>query len=74
MANSWINAAYVLGFELTLACPEGYDPDQTILKRAQTKAKVTVLRDPKQAAEGAHVDQHRRVGFYGSGRGAGKDE
>jgi len=27
MANSWLNAAYVLGFELTLACPEGYDPN-----------------------------------------------
>ena len=27
MANSWINAAYVLGFELTLACPEGYEPN-----------------------------------------------
>ena len=23
MANSWLNAAYVLGFELTLACPQG---------------------------------------------------
>ncbi|MGD2046835.1 MAG: ornithine carbamoyltransferase, partial [Gemmatimonadota bacterium] len=26
MANSWINAAWRLGFELRLACPEGYDP------------------------------------------------
>ncbi|HXC25773.1 MAG TPA: ornithine carbamoyltransferase [Gemmatimonadaceae bacterium] len=55
MANSWINAAYVLGFQLALACPEGYDPDPAILKRAQTKANVTVVRDPKQAADGAHV-------------------
>ena len=55
MANSWINAAYRLGFELTLACPEGYDPDQTMLKRAQKEAKVTVVRDPKEAADGADV-------------------
>ena len=55
MANSWINAAYVLGFELTLACPEGYDPDAAILKRAQAKAKVTVVRDPEEAAKDAHV-------------------
>ena len=55
MANSWINAAYVLGFDLTLACPEGYDPDAAILKRAQSKAKVTVVRDPAEAAKGAHV-------------------
>jgi ornithine carbamoyltransferase len=55
MANSWINAAYRLGFELTLACPEGYDPDGAILERAKKKAKVTVVRDPKEAVDGAHV-------------------
>jgi ornithine carbamoyltransferase len=55
MANSWINAAYRLGFELTLACPEGYDPDAAILERAKKKAKVTVVRDPKEAVAGADV-------------------
>jgi ornithine carbamoyltransferase len=55
MANSWINAAYVLGFELTLACPEGYDPNPEILKRAQSKAKVRVVRDPAEAAKDASV-------------------
>lgn len=55
MANSWINAAYRLGFDLTLACPEGYDPDASILKRAQAAAKVKVVRDPAEAADGADV-------------------
>jgi len=55
MANSWINAAYRLGFDLTLACPEGYDPDAAILKRAQSAAKVKVVRDPQEAVEGADV-------------------
>lgn len=55
MANSWINAAYLLGFDLTLACPEGYDPDPAILKRAQEVASVRVVRDPKEAADGADV-------------------
>ncbi|HZF67682.1 MAG TPA: ornithine carbamoyltransferase [Gemmatirosa sp.] len=55
MANSWINAAWRLGFELTLACPEGYDPDAAILARAQREARVTVVRDPREAVEGAHV-------------------
>jgi ornithine carbamoyltransferase len=55
MANSWINAAYVLGFELSLACPEGYDPDPALVARAQTRAKVTVVRDPAAAAGGADV-------------------
>jgi ornithine carbamoyltransferase len=55
MANSWINAAYSLGFELRLACPQGYDPDAGLLKRAQSAAKVTLVRDPKEAANGASV-------------------
>ena len=55
MANSWINAAYRLGFDLTLACPEGYDPDASILKRAQSSGNVRVVRDPAEAVEGADV-------------------
>ena len=55
MANSWINAAYRLGFDLTLACPEGYEPDKAILARAQSAAKVRVVRDPAEAVEGADV-------------------
>jgi ornithine carbamoyltransferase len=55
MANSWINAAYRLGFELTLACPEGYEPADHLLARAREKGKVTLVRDPKEAIAGAHV-------------------
>jgi ornithine carbamoyltransferase len=55
MANSWLNAASVLGFELSLACPEGYDPDPAILRRAEQASKVTLVRDPREAVAGAHV-------------------
>jgi len=55
MANSWINAAYRFGFELTLACPQGYEPADHLLARAQKAAKVTVVRDPMEAAAGADV-------------------
>jgi len=55
MANSWINAAFVLGFDLSLACPEGYEPDAGMLARARTRANVTVVRDPREAARGADV-------------------
>ncbi|HSM61991.1 MAG TPA: ornithine carbamoyltransferase [Longimicrobiales bacterium] len=55
MANSWLNAAYRLGFSLRLACPEGYDPDGEILLRARSAADVVLTRDPAEAAEGAHV-------------------
>ncbi|MBN2297364.1 MAG: ornithine carbamoyltransferase [Deltaproteobacteria bacterium] len=54
MANSWINAAAVLGFELALACPEGYDPDQGIMDSAlELGAQISVTRDPAAAAAGA---------------------
>ena len=56
MANSWIDAACSLGFELTLACPEGYDPDVHTCSRAtQQGAKVKIVRDPREAVAGAHV-------------------
>ena len=55
MAHSWINAAGSLGFELRLACPEGYDPDPAILARNRKLASITLTRDPKEAAAGAHV-------------------
>jgi ornithine carbamoyltransferase len=55
MANSWINAAGTLGFELRLACPKGYEPDAGILQRNAGKTRITVTADPKEAARGAHV-------------------
>jgi len=55
MANSWINAAYRLGFELRLACPEGYHPDEYRLRRAREVAPVRMVEDPLEAVEGVHV-------------------
>ncbi|WP_417912487.1 ornithine carbamoyltransferase [Candidatus Electronema sp. TJ] len=57
MANSWIQAAAVLGFSLTLACPAGYDPDPAILEAARKTASqpIAVLRDPAEAVRGADV-------------------
>ena len=55
MANSWIHAAYRLGFELRLACPEGYEPDAQLLAQARAVAPVHLMHDPKQAVQGAHV-------------------
>jgi ornithine carbamoyltransferase len=55
VANSWLDAAYRLGFDLAVACPEGYDPDSGLLARAQAHANVTLHRDPREAIAGAHV-------------------
>ncbi len=56
MANSWINAAYRFGFELRVACPEGYEPADHLVERARKAgATVTITRDPGAAAKDAHV-------------------
>ena len=56
MANSWINAARVFGFELRLATPKGYQPDPIILQRAMDDgARIFLTDDPFEAAEKAHV-------------------
>jgi ornithine carbamoyltransferase len=57
MANSWIQAAGKLGFSLTLACPEGYEPDAGILakSRAQAAKPITLVREPAAAVQNADV-------------------
>ncbi|MCF6265086.1 MAG: ornithine carbamoyltransferase [Desulfuromusa sp.] len=56
MANSWINAAAVAGFELCIATPKGYEPDSKIVALARKSgAKILLTNDPREAAEGADV-------------------
>jgi ornithine carbamoyltransferase len=55
MANSWLNAAALLGFELRLACPEGYEPDREIFERAKSMTKVSITEDLEAAVRGAHA-------------------
>jgi ornithine carbamoyltransferase len=53
MANSWLEACSLLGFDLRLACPPGYDPDPALLDRCGGRARL--VRNPVEAATGAHV-------------------
>ena len=57
MANTWIEAAAILGFDLKLACPQGYEPDDKVMAWAQAKApgRITLTNDPKLAVAGADV-------------------
>jgi ornithine carbamoyltransferase len=55
MANSWLNAAGTLGFELRLACPADYRPDAGILERNRKLTSVVLTDDPREVARGAHV-------------------
>ena len=56
MAHSWIEAAALLGFELRLACPEGYSPNEAIMRYASERgARVSLTRDPREAVRGVDV-------------------
>jgi len=60
VANSWINGAVKTGVDLTLAVPEGYEPDPEVLRGARAYGdpkgrRVRVVRDPFEAVEGADV-------------------
>jgi ornithine carbamoyltransferase len=56
MANSWINAAGVFGFELRVATPAGYEPDTLVKERAaEAGANILYTNDPLEAATGADV-------------------
>ncbi len=56
MANSWINAATVFGFELRVATPAGYEPDTMVKERAaEAGANIIYTNDPVMAARGADV-------------------
>ena len=58
VANSLLVGCAKVGLDVTIACPEGYEPDAAILAQAkqtasETGAVVTVTHDPLAAAEGA---------------------
>ncbi len=57
MANSWIEAAGIMGLDLAIACPQGYEPDEKILLRARQteRGRITITRDPREAVAGRQV-------------------
>jgi ornithine carbamoyltransferase len=60
VANSWLLGAAQMGLTLTIACPQAYRPEPTIVMQAQHIAETTgaildIIEDPKQAVKGADV-------------------
>ena len=54
MANSLIVGGLKVGMEVSVACPEGYDPDPRVLEFArESGGKFTLCRDPREAAADA---------------------
>ncbi|MFO7560077.1 MAG: ornithine carbamoyltransferase [Desulfobacterales bacterium] len=57
VAHSWINAAAIIGLDLTLACPKGYEPNREIMEKALglNRGKIEVTNDPHEATAGADI-------------------
>jgi ornithine carbamoyltransferase len=57
VANSWVEAAHLLGFSLRLACPKGFEPDAGVMAEAEAlgRGDVRIVRDPAEAAKGADI-------------------
>lgn len=57
MANSWIEAALIFGFKLSIATPKGFEPAATIVGKikANDSSHITILHDPREAVRGADV-------------------
>jgi len=60
MAHSWLYLAAIMGFELRVATPNGYECDQEIIIDAQKLAKryggsLIIGNDPKEAVDGTDV-------------------
>lgn len=52
MCNSYINAARQWGFQLRVACPEGYRPDPALLAGCN---EATLVEHPREAVENADL-------------------
>lgn len=60
VAHSWLLGSAVMGLDLSLACPKGYEPDARVVAEAQglaqkSGARLEIVRDPAVAVKGADV-------------------
>ena len=51
MCNSWLKAARLVGFELRVACPSGFEPEAALVDAAA----ALVTEDPAEAVSGADL-------------------
>lgn len=57
MVHSWMMAAARIGFEFTLVCPQGYEPDAGVIARARSlgSSNITVTHDVAAGTKGVDV-------------------
>jgi ornithine carbamoyltransferase len=55
LAQSWIEAATRLHFELRVACPNGYEPEKNYVARLRREKNCLLTHDPAEAVRNADV-------------------
>lgn len=57
VCNSLLLGCAILGLDLSVACPKGYEPDKDIIKKAKflSKSKIEIINDPKKAVKNANI-------------------
>ena len=60
VAHSLMEAGALATMDIRLACPPGYEPDETLFESAERAAlenggRIVLCRDPRAAVEGAHA-------------------
>jgi ornithine carbamoyltransferase len=55
LAQSWIEAAGLLHFDLRIACPSGYEPEKSFVARLRREKTGIVTNDPVAAVKDADV-------------------
>lgn len=57
MANTWIEAAMIFGFSLSIATPKGYEPAAAVLQKIKVGGypRIKMLHDAREAVRGADV-------------------
>ena len=57
ITNSFIGASSILGFNLVVSCPKGFEPDEEIIERSRKQGggKVEIIEDPKEAVKNSDI-------------------
>lgn len=55
VAHSLINTAGLVGMDFAIACPEGYEPDESLVSEARKSVEVEISHSPEEAVTGADV-------------------
>ena len=60
VCNSLLLGCSKVGMDISVACPKGFEPDESFIKLARnyskiTKSKITIETEPKSAVKGANI-------------------